>query len=77
MLMVNSVHSAVSLELNLDKLETKRGKGYWKFNTSLLSDPEFTNSIKNNLSKWKQEFQNIDDSRFLCELIKFQIRKFF
>ena len=42
---INSDHSAVLIELNFDKSETKRGKEYWEFNTSLLSDPEVTNSI--------------------------------
>ena len=37
-------HSALILELNL--LEAKHGKGFWKFNTSLLHDKEYINVVK-------------------------------
>ena len=38
-------HSLVKLSLNLNKIQM--GKGYWKFNNSLLKDNEYIRQIKN------------------------------
>lgn len=37
-------HSAISITLKLP--QNKPGRGYWKFNTSLLKDKEYVNSVK-------------------------------
>ena len=39
-----SNHSLTGLEL--DVINTERGKGFWKFNSSLLQDPEYVTLIK-------------------------------
>ena len=48
-------HSTLILELNL--LEAKHGKGFWKFNNSLLQDKEYINVVKqeicNTISQYK------------------------
>ena len=38
-------HSMVKKKLNLNKIQT--GKGYWKFNNSLLKDKKYNTNIKN------------------------------
>ena len=38
--------------------EIKRGKGYWKFNTSLLKENEYTELIKGTIEEAKQELRN-------------------
>ena len=38
-------HSMVKISLNLNGIQT--GKGYWKFNNSLLKDNEYNTNIKN------------------------------
>ena len=38
-------HSMVKISLNLNKIQT--GKGYWKFNNSLLKDNDYITNIKN------------------------------
>ena len=37
-------HSMVKISLNLNKIQT--GKGYWKFNNSLLKDNDYITNIK-------------------------------
>ena len=45
------------VEVEIDE-EIKRGKGYWKFNTSLLKDNEYSNLIKGTIDEAKQELRN-------------------
>ena len=76
-------HSALTLELNL--LEAKCGKGFWKFNTSLLHDKEYINVVKqeicNTISQYKcNEKSNVGDREFTInnqmffEMLKLNIR---
>jgi hypothetical protein len=69
-------HSAVILKLNLNTCEPQRGRGYWKFNSSLLSDVVYTNEMKANIVKCRQSVQQITDSRAKWEFLKFNIRDF-
>ena len=41
-----SDHNLITLTLN-ESPTTKRGPGYWKFNTTLLHDNNYINTIKN------------------------------
>ena len=72
---VKSDHSAINLDIKTNLEGLKRGPGYWKFNTSLLNDPNYTNMLKQNIVKWKQEYKNIDDGKLKWELFKYNIRK--
>jgi len=36
-----SDHSAITLSMSLESDETKRGPGFWKFNTLLLMDKKY------------------------------------
>ena len=36
--------------------EFKKGKGYWKFNNSILTDKEFVNIIKRQISEVKSQY---------------------
>ena len=69
-------HFSVTLKLLSDTPNQQRGKGYWKFNASLISDPEYTNKIKQCIRKWKSNCSDIEDNRVKWELIKFEIRSF-
>ena len=44
-----SDHSIVSVCLNINEIE--RGRGYWKFNNSLLKDIEYVNLVKSTIEK--------------------------
>ena len=38
-------HSAITMTINLDNKEEKRGPGLWKFNSNLLTNPEYTTQV--------------------------------
>ena len=47
-------HSGVTLELTLN--ENERGRGYWKFNNSLLKDHTYIQIVKDTISDVKQTY---------------------
>ena len=47
-------HSGVTLELKLN--ENERGRGYWKFNNSLLKDHSYIQIVKDTISDVKQTY---------------------
>ena len=70
-----SDHSPI--ELNMKFLDQPiLGSGHWKLNVSLLNDNNYVTSIKENLNKWKEEYDNMADKNLKWELIKYEIRKF-
>ena len=48
-------HSGIILELTLDH-DIERGKGYWKFNNSLLKDNSYIKIVKETISEVKQTY---------------------
>ena len=65
-------HSLISLDLDLSTI--KRGKGFWKFNNSLLKDPKYVKCIKDKILDVKRQYaatpynmENIDQIP-ACEL---------
>ena len=42
-------HSFTGIEVNIN--DSIRGKGFWKFNTSLLHDQEYVKIVKNEIKK--------------------------
>ena len=71
---IKTDHSLITLSLNPHDLD--KGRGYWKFNTSLLNDSLYVENVKTliketiSIHKDNQEM----DEQFLWELIKMQIR---
>lgn len=57
---IKTDHSAIVLHLQ-DVEETTRGPGYWKMNTSLLTDENFIRLMKTNLEVWKREGEEFSD----------------
>ena len=58
--------------------EFKKGKGYWKFNNSLLTDKEFVNIIKKQICEVKSQYACLVYNRNLIseidnEMIQFTI----
>ena len=51
-----SDHSLVSLKISLHS--NSRGRGFWKLNTSLLTETEFINQIKSTIQQTKDEYAN-------------------
>ena len=72
---VFSDHSIITLALNTFPGE-KHGPSYWRFNISLLEDPEYIEAIRKNYVLWKQETVNYLNSTDLWEYLKYKIRDF-
>ena len=55
---IKTDHSAITL--NFKKIaEHTPGPSYWKFNSSLVNDREFTDFIKNSHPNWLEEYKDI------------------
>lgn len=67
-----SDHCQLSLKISFS--ETKRGPGYWRFDNSLLSDPDFVTKMNNHLAVILQE--RLSNPHHTWEWIKFKIRSF-
>ena len=68
-----SDHSAFFMSLMFQK--ESRGTGFWKFNNSLLQNPDFINDMSNHLELIITKHADRDD-KDKWELIKFQIANF-
>ena len=65
-----SDHSAVSLVLQSDHLNQKRGPGFWKFNTALLKDEAYITALKINIPIFKEKYNETHDLGLKWDLIK-------
>ena len=70
-------HNLIILEMN--EREWKRGKGFWKLNTSLLSDNQYIELVKETVRETvnryedKEGLKSVDDQT-LWEMIKMEVR---
>ena len=70
-----SDHSAITLALNgID--ESKGGPSFWKFNSTLVNDNEYSQLLDENFKMWLEEFKEVIDKRVLCDLLKYKIGLF-
>ena len=74
-------HSFIGVEINLE--ESNRGKGFWKFNTSLLKDKEYVRTVKAAIKKTIEQYTRVINNnetvrtlsnQMLFEMIKLNIR---
>ena len=66
-----SDHSSINLRLNLSS--HKRGKGFWKFNCSLLYDQDFVKTIKDTIANTAADNEGAN-SNLLWDTIKCSVR---
>ena len=52
----------------------KRGPGFWRFNTSLLTDQVYVEKIRNLLRDCKDRYQNTENKHIAWDSIKCEIR---
>ena len=71
-----SDHSAVSIYLQPNLFNHKRGPGFWKFNTALIRDETYVTALKMNLPSFKEKYKEIQDLGLKWDLIKMEIRGF-
>ena len=69
---INSDHSYVSLTIKGEQI--KRGRGYWKFNNSLLDEDLFVEGISEVIAETKNA--NFDSYRGMWDVMKFKIKDF-
>ena len=65
-------HSPILLQINFLN-ENDNGKGYWKFNNSLLQNNDFCLKIEQTIESVINENHGSDD-QIRWELIKFEVR---
>ena len=72
---LSSDHMHVKLTLHPHSTET-RGRGYWKFNRSLLENSQFFCDFKSKINEIVSNFKEFDDARVNWENLKFKVREF-
>ena len=70
-----SDHSCITIYIK-HLTERERGNGHWKFNSSLLKDAKYTKDMEENLTKWINDFNVMENKHIAWELLKYHIRKF-
>jgi exonuclease III len=71
----HSDHSLINICFS-DNNKQNIGKGFWKFNSSLLHDTDYVNKIKTIIAESKNKYSEMTDKRIIWELIKMDIRNF-
>ena len=71
---IKSDHSIIFMYVTYSLV--KRGKGFWKFNSTLLHDLEYIQSVSTLIDRIKNETNNIEDKQLKWEYIKTEIRGF-
>ena len=60
-----SDHSGIELEIDFSKFT--RGKGFWKFNNSLLYDPDYLSLVKETIQRVVAQYAIVDDNENFYE----------
>ena len=71
---IKSDHSAIVIEVD-SMADQPRGPSFWKFNNSLLDDPVFVQSMRDNFPLWLEEISFCEDLRIKWDYIKYKIRQ--
>jgi exonuclease III len=71
---IHSDHSL--LKLTIGNASERTGRGFWKFNTSLLHDEEYVKNIKNIIRSTGETYSNINDKGLIWEMIKLNVRNY-
>ena len=71
-----SDHSAVSIHLQSEASAQKKGPGFRKFNTSLLTDETYIATLRENLQRFKAKYVDLPDLGLKWDLIKMEMKGF-
>ena len=65
------------IDISITVQSNPRGPGFWKLNTSFLTEIEYVNQIKSTIQAVKEEYQNDDtmNHALLWEMIKMKTRE--
>ena len=70
---IKSDHSILTLIFNIKNTHIK-GKGFWKFNASLLRDQEYVKRIKTCITESKEKYKNLQNKSLVWDTTKCEIR---
>ena len=70
---IHSDHSMIEMCLEGDK-NAKHGKGFWKFNSELLTDQAYVVKVKKCIKETIETNGNIEDKGLLRDVIKYNIK---
>jgi hypothetical protein len=70
---IRSDHSILNLLFKIQNTQ-ERGRGFWKFNASLLHDIEYVKKVKKCISECKENYKNMNDKAMLWDVTKCEIR---
>ena len=68
-----SDHSIITLSFTLNEPQ-KRGRGFWKFNTQLLTDKVYTERVKECIEQCNTKHANLENKGLLWDTMKMEIR---
>ena len=71
---IKSDHKLIYLEIDQIHKNKPRGRGFYKFNNSLLEDKHFRNLIINLIADKAEELDDIEDKRTMWDYLKFEIQ---
>ena len=70
---IKTDHSLIRITFELHE-GLERGRGFWKFNHSLLKDPIFVEKVKNFLQICSEKYKSIENKALVWDTIKCEIR---
>ena len=71
---IKSDHSIIFLHIS--NVNQQRGRGFWKFNSTLLKDPEYVNNTNNLLETLKKDTEYMNDKQLRWDYIKTEVRSY-
>ena len=72
---LHSDHSLLRITLG-EQHRNRTGRGFWKFNNSLLSDTSYVNELKSLIKNSITIHDNLEDKRISWELIKYEVKNY-
>ena len=70
---LKSDHSILTVTFKFN-YTVPRGRGFWKFNSSLLKDSKYVDLVNQQIEKSKIQYQNLENKSLLWDIIKCDIR---
>ena len=70
---IKSDHSILTISFKIQNTQ-KRGKGFWKFNNSLLKDLTYIRKIKLCLTECKTKYKELSNKSLMWDTIKCELR---
>ena len=71
---IKTDHSLITLTFTETNQNSARGRGLWKFNSSLLSDIDYVHYLIGMIDMQKENFKDITNPSLKWELVKFKLR---